>query len=98
MVNYVEDHCRFRALFSSIIMLTRLSMVYIAVLVCTHFLFALISPFRITSLLSLTCQIVCSHPSWVLDCIILEISILEKRVSYVTVNEKKDHSAQKLNF
>ena len=33
-----------------------LAMVYIAVLVCTYFLFTLISPFRLSSLFSLTCH------------------------------------------
>ena len=65
-----------------------LAMVYIAVLVCTQFLSTLMSPFRLSSLFSLTCHSLFSSILGFCDCILLggnqqEISILEKCVSYV---------------
>ena len=65
-----------------------LATVYIAVLVCTDFLFTLISPFRLSLLFFLTCLIVCSHPSCGFVTVSSlanqqEISILERCVSYV---------------
>ena len=64
-----------------------LAMVYIAVLVCTHFLFTLISPFRLSSLFFLDMSnSLFSSILGFCDCILLggnqqEIRILEKCVS-----------------